>query len=502
MPQHSLPDALPLSNSTLGSLDPRVRVPSYDRSQSTPGIVHVGVGGFNRSHLCWYLDDLLEQGGDGKRWAEFGVGLLPADQQIHDALRQQDFLYGVLERDTAQQSYRVVGSLTGHAYAPGAQPQIVDRMAAPECEIVSLTVTEGGYFLDGPSGAFLAEDEAIRHDLRNAASPRTWPGLVAEAAAHRMQSGGRPFTLLSCDNLQSNGEAARTALLAYSALRDDRLHQWIAANVTFPNSMVDRITPRTTDADREDIAREFGVRDLSPVVTEPFRQWVLEDAFAAGRPMLEDAGVKMTTDVAPYERTKMRLLNGGHFCIAYCSALLDIAFVADALGDAQIHALLTQFLAEVRPTLQDLPGIDLASYCDSVVHRFANATIRDQIPRICSDGSAKLPKFILPSLADLLAQGRETRILPMLVASWLHYLCGATESGRTFEFADSGAAALAPFVHAGGGDAAMALAVRPIFGDLAATYPAVVTVVQRNLDSFRTAGVRATLASVLHGRHA
>jgi mannitol 2-dehydrogenase len=479
-------------------------VPRYDRKRSIPGIVHIGVGGFNRSHLCVYLDDLLAMQVGGKRWAEFGVGLLPGDKQIHEALDSQDYIYGVLERDTGMQSYRVIGSLAGHLYAPEQHEAVLQRMTAPECEIISLTVTEGGYFLDDASGAFLADHPAVLHDLENPAKPQTWLGFVAEAAARRSANGGAPLTLLSCDNLQGNGHAARTALLAFAAMRSNDLGTWIEANVAFPNSMVDRITPRTTEDDRDGIAQNFGVVDLSPVVCEPFRQWVLEDEFAAGRPAWEQVGVKMTTDVAPYERTKMRLLNGGHFCIAYCAALLGIPYVADALADPLLRALLTQFLAEVRPTLRDLPGIDLNDYSASVIQRFSNATIRDQIARICSDGSAKVPKFILPSLADLLAAGTHPRILPrilpLVLASWLRYSRGFAEDGTTYAIADPGVAALAPFLAAGGSDAALALQVRPIFGDLAAQYPHFAVAVRKYLDEFRTDGVRATLTRALNRR--
>jgi mannitol 2-dehydrogenase len=460
--------------------------------------VHIGVGGFNRSHLAVYLDDLLEIGGEN-RWAEYGVGLLPADRGIHDALAAQDFLYGVLERDVGIENYRVIGSLVGHLYAPQEPEAVIARLAAPECRIISLTVTEGGYFLDDGSREFLAADAAIRRDLENPSQPTTWLGYVAAAVVRRKEQQGAPFTLLSCDNLQANGDTARKALLAFAELRGGGLRSWIETHVAFPNSMVDRITPRTTDEDRERIAAKFGVHDWSPVVTEPFRQWVLEDEFAAERPPWERVDVKMTTDVAPYEKTKMRLLNGGHFCIAYVAALLGFETVAEAVADAQLRELLTQFLAEVRGTLRDLPGIDLEEYAASVVRRFANPAIGDQIARICSDGSAKVTKFILPALVDLLESQAEPRILPLVIASWLRYQLGVAEDGRRYVIADPGVSVLDALVAAGAQSASDALAVRPVFGNVGVWYPELAPSIQNELDNLRTIGVRASLAKALAG---
>jgi mannitol 2-dehydrogenase len=490
--------AVPLTQRSVAGLKSRATIPEYDRSGLTSGIVHVGVGGFNRSHLAVYLDDLLQTSQTGG-WGEFGIGLLPPDLDLHDALAAQDCLYGVLERDAGHANYRIIGSLTGHVYAPAAQREVIERMASPECKIISLTVTEGGYFLDDASGKFLAGAGAIQHDLENAGAPTTWLGYVAAAASRRMQQ-GLPFTLLSCDNLQSNGDTARKALLSFAALRDGKLQAWMEANVSFPNSMVDRITPRTTAADRGFIAEHCGVRDLAPVVTEPFRQWVLEDNFVAGRPAFEQVGVQVTSDVAPYERTKMGLLNGGHFCIAYCAALLGIPTVADAVEDEQIHLLLERFLAEVRTTLHDLPGIDLDEYIATILRRFANPAIGDQISRICSDGSAKITKFILPTLRDLLIADASPEIIPLVIASWLRYQRGITEDERVLAVIDPGASMLAPFVAAGADSAALAMSLRPIFGDIGNQFPSLVLAVQQQLDNFRRLGVRATLAQALGPR--
>lgn len=485
-----------LRHSTLDQLADAVTRPSYDRSRTSPNLVHIGVGGFNRSHLAVYLDDLLSLG-TAERWGESGIGLLPADEQMHASLAQQDFLYGLLLVDSEQESYRVIGSLTGHLYAPDASHAVLEQLSSPACKIISLTVTEGGYFIEDATGQFLADHEAIRHDLEHRDHPRTWLGYVAEACQRRMLHGRGPFTLLSCDNLQGNGATARAALLAFGDARGAELRRWMEANVSFPNSMVDRITPRTTEENRVSIAEKFGVLDLAPVVSEPFRQWVLEDRFAAGRPAWELVGAQMTADVAPYEMTKMRLLNGGHSTIGYVADLLGYSTIAEAAADPLLRELLTVFMAEVRPTLKPLPGIDLDEYTAMIVKRFSNSAIRDQVARICSDGCAKMAKFILPSLVDLQRGAGPARVLPFAIASWLHYLSGRDENGRALTISDPSLAHLKPFLDAGGSNARLALSVRPLFADIAFTHPQVVSTVQADLDELRTRGVRQAITHAL-----
>jgi mannitol 2-dehydrogenase len=458
--------------------------------------VHIGVGGFNRSHLAVYLDDLLGSS-ESNRWGEFGVGLLTHDKLIHSALTQQDFLYGLLNVDSDQMSYRIIGSLTGHLYAPESSEEVLEKLCSPDCAIVSMTVTEGGYFIEDASGRFLADHDDVRHDLEHPDHPITWLGYVAEAAHRRMLRGGTPFTLLSCDNLQANGATARNALVSFGEARSSALRKWMETNISFPNSMVDRITPRTTEENRATITEKFGVLDLAPVVSESFRQWVLEDNFLAGRPAWELQGAQTTTDVARYEKTKMRLLNGGHSAIGYAADLLGYRTIADAVGDPFLCELLNQFMAEVRPTLEKLPGIDLDSYSASIVKRFSNAAIRDQVARICSGGSAKIAKFIVPSLVDQLKRGAPSGVASFVIASWLHYLRGTDESGRAMDVSDPGLELMQPFLDAGASDARLALSVRPLFGDIAFAHPQLVRLVQSALDGLRSNGVRAALTQTL-----
>jgi mannitol 2-dehydrogenase len=435
--------------------------------------------------------------GGTERWGEFGIGLLEGDRPLNEALSEQDYLYGLLLMDNNDARYRVIGSLTGHLYAPGAKEAVLARLASRDCAIVSLTVTEGGYFIEDTTRKFLENHPDVQHDLKHANEPRTWVGFVAEACHRRMSGSGAPFTLLSCDNVHGNGAVARTALLSFAELRDPALPRWIDKNVSFPNSMVDRITPRTTDENRTAIAERFGVRDLAPVVCETFRQWVLEDSFVAGRPAFERVGVQMTTDVAPYEIMKMRLLNGGHSTLGYVGDLLGYSYIAEAAGDPLLRDLLTRFMAEVRPTLRPVPGINLDEYTASVVNRFSNNAIRDQVARICSDGCAKVAKFLVPSLRDLLGARQDPHVLPFVIASWLHYLRGFDENGRSMTISDGGLGALNAFRDAGGDDARLALETRSLFGDLATAHPRIVEAVQASLDDLRSHGVRSAIARAL-----
>ncbi len=487
-----------LSNSTLAQLGDSIARPSYDRAQVMPRLVHIGAGGFNRSHLALYLDDLLGVAGE-PRWGEVGVGLLPADREIHEGLASQDSLYSLMEMESGRERLRVVGSLVEHLYAPDQSEAVLARMAATECAIISLTVTEGGYFIEDATGRFRSENVDLRHDLEHPQSPVTWVGYVAEAAERRRALGRGPFTVLSCDNLQGNGAMARRALMAFAELRGGGLPQWIEHNVTFPCSMVDRITPRTTAANRALILERFGVADRTPVVCEPFRQWVLENDFAAIRPAFEHVDVEMTSDVVPYEKMKMRILNGGHSTLGYFGDLLGIGFIHQAVEDEQLHRLLLAYMEEMKPVVPRLPGIDLDQYAATVVRRFSNTAIRDQVSRICSEGCAKIAKFLVPPLSDLLRAGRLPRILPLVIAGWLYYQRGVDEQGRAMVMADAQAALLKPFVNAGCADTRPVLGESAIFGSLAAEFPAWASQVQQYLELLRMRGVRPTIASVLDG---
>ncbi len=381
-----------------------VLVPEYDRGRLARRIVHVGVGGFHRAHLAVYAHELAAAGGD---WGIAGLGLLEQDAAMGDVLRAQDHLYALIERGAGEPVAEVIGSIVAFVHAPpGHDDAVADLVSEPAAAILSLTVTEGGY------------DEA----------PNPTFDRLAAALAARRRRGGGPLTILSCDNLPGNGDATRVAMLAAAARRDAGLADWIAERCTFPNSMVDRITPQTGDDDRRWLREAVGLDDRWPVVAEPFRQWVMEDAFAAGRPPWEDFGVLITDRIHDWELYKLRMLNAGHSSIAYLSALAGIAFVHDAVAVPAVRSYLEDLLhREALPTLVEIPGHPREQYIRSVLERFANPGVRDQIARLCIDGSAKFPKFLIPTIVRQLEAGGPIDRATTALAAWARYLGTVTE---------------------------------------------------------------------------
>jgi mannitol-1-phosphate/altronate dehydrogenase len=485
----------PLRQANLASLPREVMTPSYLRATKDlrPAIVHFGVGGFHRAHQAVYLDDIAERRISAE-WAEHGVGLLPGDRRMAEALIPQDCLYTVVERSAERDSARVIGSLAGYTFAPDNPQRVLEMLADPVTRIVSLTITEGGYLVDDKTGVFDASNPAIQQDVdRNA--PRTVFGYVVAGLERRRAAGIPPFTVLSCDNLQGNGSVARTAVVSFARLGDASLAAWIDANVAFPNAMVDRITPQTTDADRAMVAETFGVVDAWPVVTEPFRQWVIEDHFSNGRPPLEEVGVQIVADVHPYETMKLRLLNASHQAMAYLGCLAGYRYAHEVLGDRDFVNLLTRFMdAEVTPLLPPVPGIDLADYKRTLLERFANPKIADTLARLATDGSDRMPKFVLPSLSEALAQGRPHRLLTLVVAGFCRYLRGVDEQGQPITLQDGRADELRKLANQGQADPRPLLGVQRVFGDLGQNqaWVAELTAALRELDQI---GARASVAA-------
>jgi mannitol 2-dehydrogenase len=407
-----------------------LRLPSYDRSSLIGGITHIGVGGFHRAHLALYVDDLAQAG--GSTWSITGSGVTAHDTRIASVLSAQDGLYLLAEREGESVKGRIIGSLTNFLPAEHDPSPLLANLADPNTRILSLTITEGAYPV--AHGSFV-ESESLAADVRSA-SPRGTFGLVIEALDRRRKAGLAPFTVLCCDNLPGNGNVARTAVLGAASLRSEELANWIDRNGAFPNAMVDRITPQTTDADRAWVAQTFGFVDGWPVVCEPFRQWALEDHFVehAGkqsRPAFELAGALMTGDVLPYEHMKLRLLNGSHSALAYHAALAGIQYVHDATLNPAIQRFIRSLMKdEAVKTLSVAPaGIDLDEYQESLVRRFSNPAIADTIARLCLDGTGKFPTFIVSSLESQLASGGEIRMLTLAIAGWCRYLQGVADDG-------------------------------------------------------------------------
>ena len=377
-----------LSFSALGTLNPAVALPHYDPRHLTPGIVHFGVGGFHRSHEAMYIDRLLNAGGH-EDWAICGVGVLPIDARMRDALAAQDHLYTLVTRSPGgQEEARVIGAIVDFLYAPDSPEAVIERLAHPATWIVSLTVTEGGYFINNETGEFDASGEEIGHDLTPGSVPITVFGLITEGLRLRRLRGLEPFTVLSCDNMQGNGQVTRRALTAFARLKDPELGEWMEGNVAFPSSMVDRITPVTTDETRREIGAAYGLDDAWPVVAETFAQWVLEDHFPLGRPALETVGVQLVGDVEPYERMKLRLLNASHQAMGYLGLLAGYTFVHEACQDPRfVEFLLGYMTREATPTLRPVPGVDLGTYRRELIERFASSAVQDTLARLVVDGS-------------------------------------------------------------------------------------------------------------------
>jgi mannitol 2-dehydrogenase len=487
----------PLNETSLPSLPSSVPKPTYDRSGVRPGIVHLGVGAFHRSHQAMYVDRLLEQG-QAQDWGICGVGVLPSDRRMAEVMAAQGGLYTlVVKHSDGTLEARVVGSIVEYLLAPDDPEAVIEKMAAESTRIVSLTVTEGGYNISPVTGAFDATNADVVHDLEPGAAPRTSFGLVTEALARRRQRGLAPFTVVSCDNIQSNGDVARRSFSAFARLRDEELGDWVEREVAFPNSMVDRITPATTEDDRAEVGRLIGVDDQWPVVGEPFTQWVLEDTFTLGRPPLEDAGVQVVDDVEPYELMKLRLLNASHQALAYLGHLAGYRLVHDAAQDPLFRRLLLGYMeGEATPTLRPVPGIDLGEYRETLIARFSNPAIRDTLARLAFDGSERMTKWLLPVIRDNLAAGGEIRRSAAVVAGWARYCEGEDEQGQPIDLADQRRDRLMANARRQREDPLAFVADRDLFGDLVDddrfTSPYLAT-----LASLHERGARATLEALV-----
>ncbi|MGI9354013.1 MAG: mannitol dehydrogenase family protein [Rhizobiaceae bacterium] len=453
-----------LSQSALDQLPNDISTPGYDRSALTPGIVHIGVGNFHRAHQAIYLDRLFSLGGNHD-WALIGAGVRPLDIALRADLERQDWLTTVVELDPDGLTARVCGSMID--YTEIDPSMLIDTLTRPEIRIVSLTVTEGGYFVDAKTGGFDAKQPEILADVASPDAPQTVFGILCAALRKRHDAGVDLFTVMSCDNLPENGHVAREATCGLATAIDPDFGSWVKANVAFPNGMVDCITPATSDRERALVQEKFGIEDARPVVCEPFRQWVLEDEFPQGRPALEKVGVEFVEDVAPYELMKLRILNGGHAAIAYPSALLGHHFVHDAMANPLIRGWLAKLAkTEIIPTVPEIPGIDFQNYLVTVTERFSNPAIGDTIPRLCLDGSNRQPKFILPAIADRLETGGSIDGLALEVALWCRYCAGLDETGNAIELDDENADALHRTAKQTSNEPSAFLSIHSIFGDL------------------------------------
>lgn len=486
-----------LCDGLVADLPPQVRRPAYDRSDVSAGIVHLGLGAFHRAHQAVYTDDRLAAG--ERDWGIVGLSLRSSD--VRNALAPQDGLYTVLQRSPDGDGSRVIGSVLEVLTVPDCPDIAMQRLINPRTRIISLTVTEKAYCQDAATGTLDETHPGIVADLRGDRFPSTVPGVLVEALRRRRDTGAGPCTILICDNLPSNGETVARIVGRYASLRDPALAEYIADAVAFPCTMVDRIVPATTDADRAAVAA-FGYRDAWPVVAEPFSQWVIEDRFVNGRPQWEDAGAQMVTDVRPFELMKLRALNGAHSALAYLAGVAGLETVADAMADPVIARFLRELWdRDLLPTIPAMSGMDLAAYTAQLQQRFRNPAMRHRLQQIAMDGSQKLPQRLLRPALDRLACGEMPTRIAVVVAAWMRFLMRRDERGRAYEISDPLSARLTTLA-ADAGDNAEALAaalfdVREIFDPALAGHTGFRAEVVRVLKTMLTEGVRTTLTDHL-----
>ena len=409
-----------------------------DEKLMKTGIAHIGVGNFHRSHQAYYLHQYLNQTSD-KAWGICGIALLANDRPIIDALKRQQGTYSLTTFDekgrTESTRIKSIGQLL---FAPEETESVIEKLSDPDVRIVTLTITEAGYNIDLATGGFKADSPPIQQDVLHPDQPRTVFGYLTTALERRLHNGVAPFTVLSCDNFPHNGDAARTAFVSFAALRNATLATWIAKTVSFPNSMVDRITPSVSPAQKQRLNELAGWSDEVPVFSEPFIQWVVEDRFCNGRPALETVGVQFTDDVSAYETVKLRLLNASHSMLAYPAFLAGYLTVDEAIGDPILHTFIQHFMDEdVTPILTVPATIDLTEYKATLLRRFANKHIGDQLARLCFDGASKLPVYVLPTLNDRMTRNLPYERMAFGIAAYGHYLAGShTETGQPYTIAE------------------------------------------------------------------
>ena len=480
--------------------------PAYDRSRLGCGIAHIGVGNFVRSHLAVFLDQYLAK--QPQHWMIYGVGLREADSGLAEAMNHQRNLYTLTERSGSHARCKVIGSFKEFAYAPANPQPVLHRLASAAIKIISLTITEKGYY-DDAAGDLDAEHPDIKADLAGG-TPRTALGLLFKVAQQRTLNNGSPITLLSCDNLPGNGDRLHHLLMQFAELKERAVADWIRVNTACPNSMVDRITPTVTHETQDFVRNTFGIDDQCPVMSEAYVQWVLEDTFINGRPHFETIAVpvqletqavavqvQFTANVAPYEKLKMRLLNGSHSALAYVSYLMGWRFVDEALRDSTVCSFVQRYMDEITPTLPAVPDVDIPAYKATLIERFSNAAIHDQVQRLAEDGSKKIRNFMVPPLEEQLATGQSIHAIAFALAAWFRYLRGIDEQGAPIEIVDPMRTVLMQQARLHPPDPTHLLALVDVFGEQTAVNNRVAAAVKDYLDLIDRVGMRQACTQFL-----
>jgi len=479
-----------LSRATLLSLKGDVTIPSYDPTQISSGIVHLGFGGFHRAHMARYTHDLMEKDQANLTWGITGVGLLDGDRRMRDLLVPQDALYTLVERTATSDTATVIGAVEKVIFAGDSQKDLFDALSDPRTRIISLTVTENGYCLDRSTNKLDLSNAAVAHDLGGNLPPRSIYGILARTIEIRAAGNLPGFTALSCDNIQHNGHVLSDALNTYLSQAKPELVEWVKKNVTFPSSMVDRITPATKPADIALLQDRFGIDDAWPVFCEEFRQWVIEDNFQNGRPAWEDVGAQFVSDVAAYEFMKLRLLNASHLAVAGLGQLSGYRYMAEAMADPKISSFMRALMdRETGQTLSPVPGIDLDRYKASLIERFSNPKIEDTTQRVNTDAPLAT---LVDSAKDLLSSNKPIDCLALAIAAWIRRAAGVDEAGNAIDIRHPLAEQLKKGASQGRADPTIILAIRTLFGDLGSD-ARFVAPVSRWLQSLYDNGTQATL---------
>ncbi len=482
---------IPLNRTNLAQFQAPVAVPGFDLARVTPGIVHLGLGNFHRAHMARYTHNLMERRPDALAWGIVGAGLMPGDRRMQESLAPQDDLYTLVERSFTEETVTVIGSLAAVVFAGESSAALLEAIDRPEIRIVSLTVTENGYCLNRATKQLDPWHPLIRADLAHPERPSSAVGIVVEAYRRRREGGARPFTAMTCDNIQHNGEVLRAAVLALAELRDPALAAWIAEHGSFPSSMVDRITPVTAAADTAALAERHGIVDAWPVFSETFTQWVIEDRFPAGRPPWEEVGAQFVADVAPYEFMKLRLLNASHLAVSGMGRLAGYATIDESMADPLITRFMRALMdRETGPTLPPVPGIDLDGYKATLIERFANPAIKDTVERVNTDAPLNI---LVDPIRDRLRAGEGVELLALALAAWLRRVRGEDEGGQAIDIRHPLAALLREKAVEGGPDPRPLLGIAHLFGDTGAD-PRLIEPAGRWLASLYERGSRETLA--------
>ncbi|MDR0474473.1 MAG: mannitol dehydrogenase family protein [Treponema sp.] len=493
-------ESIKLNRNNLKKITGPVKVPSYSSAGLSPSIVHIGLGNFHRSHQAVYQDELLNRNLD--KSGIFAVNLIPDSFPLGPIMEKQDNLYTLITKPPfAEAEIRIIGSIMGYlniSQSEAAKEAALARIAYEKTSIVSLTVTEGGYYFNKETFEPNPNEAAVQRDMENPQDPKTAAGFLAAALERRFRENRKALTVVCCDNVPQNGKVLQSSVMFFCREHRREILPWLEDNVSFPSSMVDRITPATTQALIEELETKYGISDEHPVCGEDFRQWVLEDNFKTQVPDYAACGVQLVKEVEPYELMKMRLLNGSHSALAYAGYLLGCRFVDEGITNPLLgNFIRNHYMEEVTPTLEPVPGINIKAYKDTLVSRFSNKNISDTILRLASQGTSKIPGFILNPLADTVRRQLPHSAMIFALASWARFLSGRDEQGKGILIEDENSPAICAAAGSAQRDPGTFLVTAGLKGLSETQFLSVAGDFKKQLDMIYQKGVKSSLEEFL-----